>query len=235
MPLTPSTNRALSRRERERRMRRQAILAAARNVFAEQGYARATIDEIAERAEFGKGTLYNYFSDGKEGILFAIFDEIYETLHGLIAEAFEPARQGTCSFREAFERFAHEGISYFLENKNLFYVLMKESHRFIFSQNPERARFFADHYVKMVDAIAPVIEVGIDAGELKPLPPRPVAHILLGNVNGMLEHLFLEQMLDDVAPLDRDNCLEEADKDPVEILTALLFDGLLRADSSTDA
>ncbi|GIV59650.1 MAG: hypothetical protein KatS3mg043_0739 [Rhodothermaceae bacterium] len=56
---------ALPRRERERLMRRRAMLEAARAVFAEKGYLQATVDEIAQRAEFGKGTLYNYFTGGR--------------------------------------------------------------------------------------------------------------------------------------------------------------------------
>ena len=53
------------------------VLDAARTVFAEKGYADATLEEIAQRAEFGKGTLYNYFEGGKEEILFAVFDDLY--------------------------------------------------------------------------------------------------------------------------------------------------------------
>ncbi|NNE70602.1 MAG: helix-turn-helix transcriptional regulator, partial [Rhodothermales bacterium] len=48
-----------SRRERERLARRREILDAARTVFAERGFVGATLEEIASRAEFGKGTLYN--------------------------------------------------------------------------------------------------------------------------------------------------------------------------------
>ncbi|TKX68113.1 TetR/AcrR family transcriptional regulator, partial [Halorubrum sp. GN11_10-6_MGM] len=73
--MASSSDPSLSRRERERRRRRQAMLDAARAVFAEEGYADATLDEIAERAEFGKGTLYNYFEGGKEELFLAVFDE----------------------------------------------------------------------------------------------------------------------------------------------------------------
>ena len=48
------------RKERERRDRINTILVAARDLFFEKGY-RATMDEIAERAEISKGTLYIYF------------------------------------------------------------------------------------------------------------------------------------------------------------------------------
>src|SRR5258708_30896297 len=45
--------------------RRDAILAAALDVFAAQGFAAARLDDVAERAGVAKGTIYLYFA-GKE-------------------------------------------------------------------------------------------------------------------------------------------------------------------------
>ena len=39
------------------------ILEAALEVFSEKGFHLATVDEIAERADLGKGTLYRYFAN----------------------------------------------------------------------------------------------------------------------------------------------------------------------------
>ena len=64
----------LSRRDREKLFKRSEILLSAQEVFAEKGFAQATLEEIATRAEFGKGTLYNYFPGGKQEILLAIFE-----------------------------------------------------------------------------------------------------------------------------------------------------------------
>jgi len=58
----------IDRREQERARRRQAILDAARAVFAQEGFRRATVDAIAQRAEVAKGTVYLYF-ESKEAIL----------------------------------------------------------------------------------------------------------------------------------------------------------------------
>jgi len=77
---------SLSRKERERLLRREAMLDAAKSVFAEKGYTKATLEEIAHRAEFGKGTLYNYFPGGKEQILIAVFDQLYAGLRELIVD-----------------------------------------------------------------------------------------------------------------------------------------------------
>jgi len=56
------------RREREREIRRTHILDAAQRVFYAQGFELATMDQVAEEAQLGKGTLYNYFRT-KEDLL----------------------------------------------------------------------------------------------------------------------------------------------------------------------
>ena len=56
------------RRLREREARVELILRSALRVFATRGLQEATMDEIAEEAELGKGTIYYYFPS-KEAIL----------------------------------------------------------------------------------------------------------------------------------------------------------------------
>lgn len=56
------------RREQDRARRKQEILLAARAVFAEEGFRRATVEQVAQRAEVAKGTIYLYFGN-KEAIL----------------------------------------------------------------------------------------------------------------------------------------------------------------------
>ena len=56
-----SDSRPLSRKERESAFRREAILDAARKVFEKEGFFNTTMAQIAARAEFGVGTLYQFF------------------------------------------------------------------------------------------------------------------------------------------------------------------------------
>jgi AcrR family transcriptional regulator len=51
----------------------RGILTAACNLFASQGYMRASIAELADACKLSRGALYHYF-DSKEAILFAILD-----------------------------------------------------------------------------------------------------------------------------------------------------------------
>jgi len=58
---------------REREARVELILSSALKVFAARGLQEATMDEIAEEAELGKGTIYYYFPS-KEAILRALVE-----------------------------------------------------------------------------------------------------------------------------------------------------------------
>ena len=63
----------IERRLREREARVELILSSALKVFAARGLQEATMDEVAEEAELGKGTIYYYFPS-KEAILRALVE-----------------------------------------------------------------------------------------------------------------------------------------------------------------
>ena len=60
---------------------RQKILEAARAIFAEKGFAKATAEEISTRAGVGYGTFYLYFADKRQAlhtILAEVDDKLYQ-------------------------------------------------------------------------------------------------------------------------------------------------------------
>src|SRR2546426_8290034 len=78
----------MSRADRERQM-----LDMAEEVFAEQGYHKAAMDEIAERCGVSKPMLYEYFGS-KEGLMLAVVArnraELYEVTTAAIKDADGP-------------------------------------------------------------------------------------------------------------------------------------------------
>ena len=54
------------RKERERERRRQQIIVAAKRVFSEKGFNKATMEDIAKEAELSPGTIYLYFKNKDE-------------------------------------------------------------------------------------------------------------------------------------------------------------------------
>src|SRR5437660_2443127 len=63
----------LSRAERAAQTRAD-LLAAARSVFAQRGYAGASVTDIAEAAGYSHGAVYSNFA-GKQDLFLALFDE----------------------------------------------------------------------------------------------------------------------------------------------------------------
>lgn len=80
--------------------RRQAILKAAREVFRDQGFERASMDAICERAGGSKATLYSYFPS-KEDLFIASLREM-AALEGANVEQFLNDAE---DLRSGLERF----------------------------------------------------------------------------------------------------------------------------------
>jgi AcrR family transcriptional regulator len=59
--------------ERRRQLTRDALIASARDVFAQRGFHAASLEEIAEAAGFTRGAVYSNF-DNKEELFFAVLD-----------------------------------------------------------------------------------------------------------------------------------------------------------------
>ncbi len=62
------------RRERKKLATRRKIFRAAVELFTEKGFDATTVEEIAERADVGKGTVFNYFPQ-KTAFLIAAYTE----------------------------------------------------------------------------------------------------------------------------------------------------------------
>jgi AcrR family transcriptional regulator len=65
----------LTRRERKKEETRENIINCAITLFREKGYHKTSMDEIAEKVDVSKPTLYNYFQD-KGAILIAYFQSV---------------------------------------------------------------------------------------------------------------------------------------------------------------
>ncbi len=59
------------RKEREKQRRKEDIINSAEGVFFSKGFESATMDDIAEKVELSKGTLYLYFKS-KEDLHLAV-------------------------------------------------------------------------------------------------------------------------------------------------------------------
>ncbi len=197
------------------------MLDAARAVFAEKGYEQATLEEIADRAEFGKGTLYNYFEGGKQEILYAVIGDLFERLCEAIHDFFRAPEQQGRAIRPVMRDFVLTVLTFFIERRDLFSILMKEAHRMAFS--PEHVTHMAGLRENVVDQIAPAIEAGIAGGSLRPLDPRTVGYALIGHIQGHLNYMLTVCACMPEAQTSVSASPEAA----ADFIATMLFDGLV--------
>jgi AcrR family transcriptional regulator len=65
--------------ERSRRTR-EALVAAARRRFGEDGYAAVSVEQVVRLAGLTRGALYHQFPDGKEALFRAVVEQVEEEL-----------------------------------------------------------------------------------------------------------------------------------------------------------
>lgn len=101
--------------------RKQQMIDVAEAVFAEYGYAAASMDEIAERVGVSKPMLYEYFTS-KEGLLLACIQASRTALR----EATEQAVDGAPDAYEAMRRGLHAFFVFIHEHQQAWSLLRHE-------------------------------------------------------------------------------------------------------------
>ena len=164
-----TSNPPTTRRDRQILRKRGEILAAASQVFARKGYAAATTKDIANEADLGESTLYNYF-ESKHDILLAILDEN----HVLFDNVFHRTRgvADRDSLTELFDR----SIEIFCGRIPIIRTILTEAW-----VDDEVLNTYAVARVQQVSGlIVDFIENQVKAGVFRPIDPKLGARLALG-------------------------------------------------------
>jgi AcrR family transcriptional regulator len=158
---------AAGRREQTKAANRAAILAAARDVFAEDGYDAAGVRDIIRRTDLASGTFYNYFPD-KDAIFRALVEETGLEARRRVRAARRRARTP--------EEFVAGGFGAFFE------YIVEDPERFAFMRrnlDTLRTRFGEAVLPAGTDELAEDLRAGIAAGHLAPLDVEYCAHAMI--------------------------------------------------------
>lgn len=90
-------------------------------MFAERGFHRARVKEIAREAGVSEGTIYNYFED-KDALLIGILHRLNETEQR--GEDFQRAKD--MEFQGFLEAYLHQRTSLILQNREVFRAVLPE-------------------------------------------------------------------------------------------------------------
>jgi AcrR family transcriptional regulator len=176
-------------------------------VFAKRGYENATLDEIAERAEFAKGTLYNYF-DSKE----VLFGDIIESAMNDVTHLAGETLTAGGAVRERFHTFAFRMMEYYKTNEDLLRILIRELNRILLER---QLAHITEHARSIASVLASVLRKEIQGRAVIKEDPFELANVFIGMIHDRVMRYSLEQK--DLAAFDV--------KKEAALVVRLFFDG----------
>jgi AcrR family transcriptional regulator len=150
---------------------RDALIVAARRLFAAEGFADVSTDAIVAAAGVTRGALYHQFADKT-----ALFDAVLEAVEADIARrlADAVAEAGVSDPVEALKHAVRTWLDICVE---------PEIHRIALIDGPSVLGWThwrevcQRHVFGLVQAL---LSQGIELGRIRALPVRPLAHVLMG-------------------------------------------------------
>ena len=173
----------IERRERDKQQKKNHIIDAAERLFFKKGYTNASMDEVAEEAEYSKGALYLYFKD-KEDLYLAINSRGLLILKDLFEKALQQGKNGLNKARkigEAYFHFSQEYPNYY--NAMHYY----ECTQINFKIRETSAQQCEETGQQVLGIVAKAIQTGIDDGTIRnDLDPMNTATVLWAHSTGMI-------------------------------------------------
>lgn len=192
----------ISRKERERLRRRELIIDAAEEIIREHGFDGCTMEQIAERAELGKGTLYLHFRS-KASIYLAICDRGSKKLNREMSKVLSLQLDGLGMVKKlghTYLEFIRQNALYF--SAFTYYESVLDDDRFaensMVKQCEENAREAMTYIVR-------AMQIGMQDGSVDDsINPKELGLIIWGASKGVVHvallkekskhHIFLDEV-----------------------------------------
>ncbi len=166
-----------NRRERRSVELRERIFRAALDLFAKQGFAETTVEDITNAADVGKGTFFNYFPS-KDHILLAFAEMQIAKLR----VAVEEARRTTMPMPQFMRSLAGLMTQEPMRNPDIIRVLL-----LAFLSNFKVREAMLDLQSRVLAFHAEMIQIGQKRGEIRnDLPAAEIALVFRQTIFGTL-------------------------------------------------
>jgi AcrR family transcriptional regulator len=156
--------------EEELDRRRHEIFAKTVNLFVEKGFRETSMRAIAEVAEMGKSSLYDYFKTKDEILLWAIEDEILDLTAAVQKIVAQPIPA-----IERLQQVMQRHLEYLLSSKEFYLKLSFEVQRLAI-ESQQRVQVKRHAYQ---DLIRQLIDEGIQEGVFRPIDSLLVTRLLI--------------------------------------------------------
>ncbi|SPF40934.1 Transcriptional regulator, TetR family [Syntrophobacter sp. SbD1] len=141
--------------------KKSKILDAAVDEFSRHGFRQASVNRMVERIGIAKGSLFQYFGT-KEGLFRVIFNYAVE----LVRQSLRQVKKETAG-ADFFERIKESllaGTRFIQRHPRVYRIYLK----MIFQEDfPLRTEFLQQVHLFSAEYLRPVVEAGIERGELR--------------------------------------------------------------------
>ncbi len=174
--------------------RRKLILEEAARLFSAKRFDEVLMDDIAQQASVGKGTIYTYFAD-KEELYFAV---VFEGIRRLNEQLQRKANRQQDP-EEELRRMVHAIVSFFNQNR-FFFRLMSHEDGSERGRGKNRTRWREERRIQLA-AIETVLQNGTEQGVFSIEHPKVATAILRDMVRSVMIHakgLSVDAMVDTI-------------------------------------
>jgi len=178
----------LSRDKRRKINTRNKIIRASYKIFSKKGLFRATLDEITEEADVGKGTIYYHFRNKLHLASYLTKKSIEELLTYCKQEI--AGIEDPC---ELIKKLINAHFTFFEKKRALFDVLFFI--RGVLHQDFESRyiRKMQSDYEKYINFLAHTFDDGIEKGVFRPFNSVNQAYVLHGTIIGFISQWIINE------------------------------------------
>ena len=181
------------RKEREKERRRQQIMVAAKKVFTEKGFSKATMDDIANEAELSPGTIYLYFKN-KEELYASLSLRILQYLqirveHVLNTPDLNPEQKLDAMMDAMYDVYEFDPLVII----NMFHLQSSETLK---NLSTELLSEIKDLSAKSIEGLATIFEAGIKEGVFVDRHPVALSDIFWALFSGVVLWMTSKKIID---------------------------------------
>ncbi len=180
----------------DKEAKKMEIIHCAMRVFAQKGFAKTKMADVAEAAKIGKGTIYEYFRS-KDEIFNFVFEHFMDSMETTIAKAIFKLTDPVEKIEKIFSAWAEIVASHQLEFIEIMLDFWAEAIRKKDSAELEIIRLdkVYDDFRKMIQSI---LDEGVRMGKFKKIDTFYTASLLIGALDGIMLQWILEKDVFDI-------------------------------------
>ena len=190
----------ISRKDREKLARREAIIDAAIKVIEIRGFENATMDEIAEEAELGKGTLYLHFNS-KVSIYLAICERGSKLLNQSMSKVLTKDISGLKMVEKIGQCYLE-----FIQKNPIYFIAFNYHENIIDEGNyneSDEAQQCETNAHEAMTIIVRAIQIGMQDNSIKDIyDAKELGLIIWGASKGVMHIAFLKEKTNHMRVLD---------------------------------